>query len=93
MRRRSFFGFLGGVVAFSLAAGAEQPGGARRVAVLMGYSESDPYGQARFKSFVQSLQELGWPRVATLTLKFAGLAPISSAYKKLPRSWLRGSPT
>jgi hypothetical protein len=80
MRRRSFFGFLGGVAAFSLAAAsAEQPGGARRVAVLMGYS--------------QSLQELGWPRVATLTLKFAGLAPISSPYKKLPRSWLRGSPT
>src|ERR1700737_1695033 len=60
MRRRSFFGFLGGMAACSLAARAQQAGDVRRVGVLMGYSANDPYGQARFKSFVQSLQELGW---------------------------------
>jgi putative ABC transport system substrate-binding protein len=60
MRRRSFFGFLGGVAACSLAARAEQPNGARRVGVLMSTVESDQNGQARFKYFVQSLKSLGW---------------------------------
>lgn len=60
MRRRSFFGLLGGVAAWPLAARAEQVGAVRRIGVLMGYSVSDPFGQARFKSFVRSLQELGW---------------------------------
>lgn len=87
MRRRSFFGFLGGVAACSLAARAEQPGGARRVGVLMGYSESDPYGQARFKSFVQSLQELGWTegRNAHIEVRWPGadLERIQKAAKEL----------
>jgi putative ABC transport system substrate-binding protein len=60
MRRRSFFGFLGGVAAYSLAARAEQPNGARRVGLLMSTVESDQNGQARFKYFVQSLKSLGW---------------------------------
>src|SRR5437016_7927547 len=60
MRRRSFFGFLGGMAACSLAARAEQPNGARRVGVLMSTVESDQNGQARFKYFVQSLKSLGW---------------------------------
>ena len=60
MRRRSFFGFLGGVAACSLAARAEQPNGARRVGVLMGSSESDQYGQARFKSLCRASGSLGW---------------------------------
>ena len=60
MRRRSFFGFLGGVAACSLAARAEQPNGARRVGLLMSSVESDQKGQARFKYFVQSLNSLGW---------------------------------
>src|SRR3954451_11799216 len=59
MRRRSFFGFLGGV-ACSLTARAEPPKGARRVGVLMSALESDQNGQARFKYFVQNLKSLGW---------------------------------
>ena len=87
MRRRSFFGFLGGVAACSLAARAEQPGGARRVGVVMGYSERDPFGQARFKSFVQSLQELGWTvgRNAHIEVRWPGadLERIQKAAKEL----------
>jgi putative tryptophan/tyrosine transport system substrate-binding protein len=60
MRRRSFFGFVGGMAAFSLAARAEQPNGTRRVGVLMSTAESDQGGQARFNYFVQSLKSLGW---------------------------------
>ena len=61
MRRRDFITILGGsVVAWPLAARAQQPGGMRRIGVLVAFAESDRAGQARTAAFREELQKLGW---------------------------------
>jgi putative tryptophan/tyrosine transport system substrate-binding protein len=59
--RRQFISALGGtVVAWPLAARAQQTSRMRRIGVLMGQAESDPEGQARVAAFRLGLQELRW---------------------------------
>jgi putative ABC transport system substrate-binding protein len=61
MQRREFLSLLGGAVAtWPLAARAQQPDRARRIAVLMNNAEGDPEGQARAAAFRQGLEALGW---------------------------------
>src|SRR5262245_60652006 len=60
MKRREFITLLGGVSAWPLAAGAQQPGRMRRVSVLTSFAADDPESQARIGAFVQGLSELGW---------------------------------
>ena len=60
MNRRTFITLLGGVVAWPLAARAQQGERVRRIAVLMNNAEDDPEGQARGAAFRQGLQALGW---------------------------------
>ena len=61
MRRREFITLLGGAAAaWPLAARAQQPERMRRIGVLMNRVADDPEAQARFKAFVQGLQQLGW---------------------------------
>jgi putative ABC transport system substrate-binding protein len=65
MQRREFITLLGGAAAASpvswpLAAHAQQPGGMRRLGVLMAYAESDSEGQAFVAAFREGLQKLGW---------------------------------
>jgi hypothetical protein len=61
MKRRAFISLLGGaVVAWPLAARAQQPDQMRRIGVLMGYAESDLEAQAWVTAFVQGFKELGW---------------------------------
>jgi putative tryptophan/tyrosine transport system substrate-binding protein len=59
MRRREFISLLGATAAWPLAARAQQPL-VRRIAVLMGYAESDREGQANVAGFRGGLQKLGW---------------------------------
>jgi putative ABC transport system substrate-binding protein len=60
MKRREFITLLGGAtVAWPLAARA-QPGGMKRVGVLIPLTAEDPESQRRVTAFVQGLQELGW---------------------------------
>ena len=50
----------GATLAWPLAARAQQPGGMRRIGVLMSLADSDPVGQAYLVAFREGIQQLGW---------------------------------
>src|ERR1700730_18147640 len=62
MRRRAFIGLLlgGGVAAWPPGARAQQPGGMRRIGVLMPYTQDDPEDRARVAALQGGLRQLGW---------------------------------
>jgi putative ABC transport system substrate-binding protein len=61
MRRRQFLaGIARTVVAWPLAARAQQPDRVRRIGVLMNLAADDPASQTRNAAFLQGLQQLGW---------------------------------
>jgi putative tryptophan/tyrosine transport system substrate-binding protein len=74
MRRREFISLLGGAAAWPLVARAQQPGGIRRVGVLMSAAADDPLWQARVTAFRQVLQQLGWTdgRNVRIDIRWAG---------------------
>jgi putative tryptophan/tyrosine transport system substrate-binding protein len=59
-RRREFITLLGGAAAGAVVARAQQPGGMRRIGVLMASAADDLESQARVAAFVQGLAQLGW---------------------------------
>jgi putative tryptophan/tyrosine transport system substrate-binding protein len=61
MRRREFITILGGaVVAWPIAARAQQPARMRRIGVLLPATSDDTEFQARVGAFLQALAILGW---------------------------------
>src|SRR6516165_5691084 len=60
LKRREFISLLGGAAAWPLAARAQQTEKVRRIGMLMNRVADDPEAEARFKAFVQGLQQLGW---------------------------------
>jgi putative tryptophan/tyrosine transport system substrate-binding protein len=62
MRRRKFITLVGSAAGtWSLAAaGAQQLGWVRRIAVLMGFAGSDPAAQSWLAAFRDALAKLGW---------------------------------
>ena len=62
MKRRDLITLLGGsVLAWPLAARAQQPGDrVRRIGVLMAHPEGDPEFQTYVAAFREGLQKLGW---------------------------------
>ena len=59
MKRREFISLIGGVAAWPLAAQAQKHQ-VRRIGVLMGWAEGDPYAQAALTAFYKGLGRLGW---------------------------------
>jgi putative ABC transport system substrate-binding protein len=72
MRRRDFFGLVGGVAAWPLAARAQQPGPLKLLGVLMGppEAEAEPVNRA----LRQGLQEFGWTEGRNLRIEFGTLS-------------------
>jgi len=58
--RRKFLATLGAAAAWPLAARAQQPGGMRRIGVLMPAASDNQRYQAYLAAFLQGLQQLGW---------------------------------
>jgi len=71
MRRREFIALLGGAAtAWPLAARAQQPGGMRRIGVLMAHAESDPEFRAYVAAFRNGLEKLGWTEARNIRIDF-----------------------
>jgi putative ABC transport system substrate-binding protein len=72
MRRREFITLLGGgvMVAWPLAARAQQPSGMRRIGVLMAHAESDPEFKAYVAAFPAGLEKLGWTEGRNIRIDF-----------------------
>ena len=69
MKRREFIAGLG-VAAWPLAAGAQQSGRIRRVAVVMLYAENDREGQLRARALRDGLEASGWKIGSNLLIDF-----------------------
>jgi putative tryptophan/tyrosine transport system substrate-binding protein len=77
MRRRKFISLLGGVVAWPLAAHAQQAQRMRRIGVLIGFAETDPDAQSWLAAFRGALAKLGWTEGSNfrIELRWAGDDP------------------
>ena len=60
MQRREFITFVGGALAWPLAAQAQPGGRLPRVGVILSVAENDPDAQRRIQALLQGLDSLGW---------------------------------
>ena len=63
---------IGPSVAWPLAASAQQPGGMRRIGVLITFPANDLEGRTRLTAFSQALQQLGWTDGRNVRIDTAG---------------------
>ena len=93
IRRRKFLATLlgGAVVAWPLAAHAQQSERMRRIGVLMNLAESDPEGQARIAAFREGSPSWAGPRAATSRLNIAGSPASKSGRAPTRPNWCNSS--
>ena len=71
VRRREFITLIGGAaVALPLQARAQQGESARRIGILMHYSQTDREGQVRIAAFLDTLQRLGWTEARNVRIEY-----------------------
>ena len=70
MKRREFIAFLGGTaLAWPMGARAQQPGGPKRVGLLVPFPDyRDPLAHQYLSAFRQRLHELGWIETRNIRL-------------------------
>jgi putative ABC transport system substrate-binding protein len=87
LRRREFLGAFGAAVAWPVSVRAQEPGGMRRIGVLMAFAEGDPGGQARVAAFREGLEKRGWTEGRNVRIETrwgtADVASIRRAAKEL----------
>lgn len=82
MRRRGFITLLTGAAAWPLVGHAQQPERARRVGVLIGFSEKDRITQILVTAFAQALGRFGWVEGNNIRIDYRFAAGDPTLYKK-----------
>ena len=89
MRRREFITLLGGAAAaWPLAARAQQPERMRRIGALIGFAETDSFGQASANAFRQGLEQLGWVEGRNIRIDYRFAAGDPTLTKLMRTNWL-----
>src|SRR4029453_8565835 len=93
MRRREFIAFVGAAAAtWPLVARAQQGGNARRIGILMHYSQTDREGQARIAAFLDTLQKLGWTEARNVRIEYRWSAGDAGREKASAAELVRSKP-
>jgi putative tryptophan/tyrosine transport system substrate-binding protein len=81
LRRRGFIAVIGGAAAWPLAGYAQQPERMRRVGVLLGFSENDPFTQRIVSAFADALGRFGWIEGKNIRLDYRFAAGDPALYE------------
>jgi putative ABC transport system substrate-binding protein len=93
MKRRDFITLLGsGVAGWPLGARAQQGDRARRIGILMHYSQTDHEGQIRIAAFLDTLQRLGWTEARNLRIDYRWSAGDAGREKASAAELVRSRP-
>ena len=93
MKRRDFITLLGGGVAgWPLGVRAQQGGSARRIGILMHYSQTDREGQVRIAAFLDTLQRLGWTEARNVRIEYRWSAGDAGREKAFAAELVRSRP-
>jgi putative ABC transport system substrate-binding protein len=78
VKRREFITLLGGAAATWPVGASAQGERMRRIGALIGFAETDSYGQASANAFRQGLEQLGWVegRNIRIDYRFAAGDPV-----------------
>lgn len=82
MKRRDFIAALGGVLAWPLAARAQQLNRTPRLAVLMGYGKDDPDAVARIAALREGLERLGWSEGRNIQIEIRYAAGVPGLFRE-----------
>jgi putative ABC transport system substrate-binding protein len=81
VKRRRFIAVLGGAAAWPLAGNAQQPERMRRIGVLLGFPENDPFTRAIVTAFAGALARLGWVEGKNIRIDYRFAAGDPALYK------------
>src|SRR5262245_10969558 len=93
MKRRKFITLIGsGIAAWPVGARAQQGDSARRIGMLMQYSQTDREGQVRIAAFLDTLQRLGWTDARNVRIEYRWTAGEAGHEKAFAAELVRSRP-